>query len=223
LPGRIDESILELWSDFRDVDIRDRVLDCASALAGRDFFVLPIPTASEANRCILSQVPLHKTVLYWPAATLEEMGIVSTLQARGNSVRSALPMVTGRTSFRRTRMPARSIYLSTVGAVTMDGVLVKVEPELIGLFGPGRAPDSLVLVAGYNHIVDGLEEALRRVKDICFPACARRMALDIECARTERCIECEAPVPMCAVNTIVTRKPLSPDITVVLIGEKLGR
>jgi len=222
LPGKIDDSIIELWKGFRDSRVRERILTCASALAERDFTVVPVPTASEANRCILAHVPLHKTVLYWEASTLEELGIISTLQARGNATRSVMPQAGGRMSRRRSRIPARSMYLSTVCAVTMDGLLVKIEPEQVRVFGPGRTPESIVLVAGFNHIVDGLDEALRRAKDVCVPHCAQMMDIDVECAHTGRCVECASPLAMCAVNTLVTRKPGAIDMTVILIGERLG-
>lgn len=223
MPKRIDESLTNLWSDYPDKQVRERVLDCASALSHRDFSVIAVPTASEANRCILSQVPVHKTVLFWEAPALEEIGIVSTLQARGNSIRSALPLAGGRSGRRRSRMPARSLYLSTACAITMDGMLVKVEPDLIGIFGPRRAPDSMVIVVGFNQIVDSLEDGFRRARDICFPLSARKLGLDCECANTGSCVECSTPAPMCAVHTVVTGRPASVDLTVVLIGERMSR
>jgi len=222
LASKIDESILELWKDFRDSRVRERVLSTAAALADRDFTVLPVPTTSEANRCILSGLPVHQPVFYWDTATLEEMGIISTLAARGNHMKSAMPLAMGGASRRRSRIPSRAAYLSTVCAVTTDGMLVKVEPELIGVWGPGRKPDSMILVAGFNHIVDGLEEAFLRARDNCVPQCAKRLELDVECVRTERCVECETPLAMCSVNTVVTRQPCDTGITVVLIGERLG-
>jgi hypothetical protein len=218
---KIDESMLEAWKEFRDGHVRERVLGCAQRLADNDFKVMPVPTASEANRVILNMLPVHETVFFWEASTLEELGIISTLQARGNSMKNAFQLAS-RGSRRRSRVPRRSVYLSTVCAVTMGGMLVKVEPDLIPVWGPGRAPESMILVAGFNHIVDNLDEGFRRAKDTCVPQCARRLGLDMECARTERCTECESPPAMCAVNSVVTRKPAIPDISVVLIGERLG-
>ena len=218
---KIDESMLETWKEFRDARVRDRVLGCAQSLADNDFMVMPVPTASEANRVILNILPVHETVFYWEASTLEELGIISTLQARGNTMKNAFQLAS-RGSRRRSRVPRRSVYLSTVCAVTMDGMLVKVEPDLIPVWGPGRAPESMILVAGFNHIVDDLDDGFRRAKDTCVPQCARRLGLDMECAHTERCTECESPPAMCAVNSVVTRKPAMPDISVVLIGERLG-
>lgn len=220
MTAKIDEGLIQLWDGYKDDRVRDRVLTCATALTEKDFTAVPVPTASEANRIILSLVPLHRTVLFWDDAVLEELGIVSTLGARGNTTRSAMQLATGSRGFRRPKVPAKSVYLSTVCAVTMDGSLVKVAPELIPVWGPGRAPEAMILVAGFNHIVEGLDEAFRRAKDECIPQCVKRMGLDYECARTERCVECEAPPAMCVVNTIVSRQPEAPVITVVLIGER---
>jgi hypothetical protein len=219
---KIDDSLLEEWMEFRDTHVRDRVLGCARGLADRNFTVMPVPTASEANRVILNILPVHETVFYWEAATLEELGIISTLEARGNRMKNAFQLATGGGSRRRSRLPRRSVYLSTICAVTMDGMLVKVEPDLIPVWGPGRAPESMILVAGFNHIVDSLDDGFQRAKDTCVPQCARRLGLDMECARTETCTECESPPAMCAVNSVVTRRPATPDISVVLIGERLG-
>ncbi len=220
MTANLDESFLELWENYRDKRVSSRVLECASALADRDFTPVPVPTASEANRIILSLVPLHRTVLYWDNPALEELGIVSTLRARGNSTRSAIPLAAGR-GRRKQRVPNRSVYLSTVCAVTLDGMLFKVEPDLVPIWGPGRVPESLILIAGFNHIVDGLEEGFRRAKDESVPQCARILNIEADCARTGRCVECAKPPAICCANTVVTRQPASPDIAVVLIGEKL--
>jgi hypothetical protein len=220
LTSKLDEGLLELWNGFRDTHVRERVIACASALADNGFTAVPVPTASEANRVIVSQVPAYRTVLYWDDSTLEELGIISTLQARGNSTKSAMQLASGR-GLRKPRIPHRSIYLSTVSAVTMDGMLVKVTPELVPIWGPGRAPESLILVVGFNHIVEGLDEGFRLAKDECVPQCARRLGLPLKCATTERCVECDSPIAICAVNTIVTRQPDTPQITMVLIGERL--
>jgi hypothetical protein len=219
--AKLGDGILELWEDFRDSRVRSRVLACAEALLDNDFIAIPAPTASEANRLLLAQIPLHKTVLYWETSTLDELGIITTLQARGNSTRSAMQLATGR-GWRRARMPQRSVYLSTVCAVTMGGVLVNVEPGLLPVWGPGRGPDTVIVAAGYNHIVEGLSEAFRRVKDDCVPQCAKRMGLALECVKSDRCVECDSPPALCTVNSVVTRKPAPVDVVVVLIGERLG-
>lgn len=135
----IDEQELLLWEDHPDTRVRERVLSCARALADRDFPVIAVPALSDANRHILARIDRHRTVFYWKAATLDELGILETLSARGNTVRDAMPLVDRRQLLQRRakQMPASAVYMSGVCAITVDGVLVKVEPEGMPLFQPG--------------------------------------------------------------------------------------
>ena len=224
MAGRdIDRSILDLWERGRDRYVKERVLACADALARRDFSVLPVPTISEANRLIVGEVRRTSTVYYWEEATLKDLGILETLSARGNSVRSVIPLLGGRSMRRRRRaMRGSDCFMTTVGAVTMDGVLVKLEPENLPVFSRGGSPGQVIVVAGVNKIVDDLEDGLARARDAFMPRSASLLRMDTRCAQEEHCVECDSPPSMCAVSTIVTRKPASVDFLVVLIGEQLG-
>ncbi|MFH1150940.1 MAG: LUD domain-containing protein [Actinomycetota bacterium] len=217
----IDQSLLDLWDGFPDVEVRERVLSCAQALAGRDFGVVPVPTSSEANKVILGLIDRRNPVYFWEAAALDELGILETLQARGNSVKRVVPLLKSRRPWRRWVIPRGAIYLSTVCAVTSDGMLVKVEPEGLPVFQPKSGPRLMLLVAGFNSIVDGLADGFRRAKDVCVPHCAARIGLELPCARDELCVECAEPPPLCSVNTVITHRPSEPDIKVILIGERV--
>lgn len=220
---QLDDSVLKLWEDVRDNFVRERVLTCAKALAARGFAVIPVPTASEANRSIVGQVSRHRSVYYWEDAALEELGILETLSARGNQVRSLLPRGGWRRSSKpKWLLPEGAVFLTGVCAATMDGMLVKVEPEGVPVFGPLASPDRVIIVAGVNTIVDDIEDGFRRAKDICVPNCARRLGLDLPCIRAGHCVECDDPHPMCSVHTVLTNSPARPDVLVVLIGELLG-
>jgi hypothetical protein len=218
-----DESTLSLWEDFRDPYVRDRVLRCAEGLARRDFGVRAVPTISEANRQIVGKVDRRRNIYYW-GPTLEELGMLETLHARGNAVRSSFPLVggTARLGSRPRRLTESDVYMTSACAVTVDGILVEISPEGLDIFAPGSSPGMVVVVAGYNKIVDDLDEGLRRSRDICIPQCARLLDLGLPCEKSGRCIECDTPHPICSVLSVVTRKPRGPDILVVLVGEQLG-
>lgn len=218
-----DESTLKLWEGFRDPNVRARVLGCAEGLAGRGFPVVAVPTISEANRAIVGRVGSGRTVYYW-GTTLEELGMLETLHSRGNPVRSSLPLARGapRLGWRTRRIGAGDVYMTSVCAVTIDGILVEPSPEGLQVFQQGSMPGMVFVVAGYNKIVDDLDEGLRRSRDICIPQCARLLGLDLKCGKSGRCVECESPDPICSVTTVITRKPSKPDMLVVIVGERLG-
>jgi len=220
----IDGSILDLWEDFGNRNVSERILSCAGALADRDFSVLPVPTLSEANRRMLGLIDRRMKVYYWETMFLEELGILETLQARGNRVKGLAQSCGYLWSTRKMPwMPRGSVFMSTVCAITTDGILVKIQPEGVPIFQQGSGPELVVVVAGVNSIVDRVEDGFRRAKDICIPMCAKRFGLNLPCVKPGHCVECAEPPPVCVVNTVVTRKPIEPDILVVLIGEYLGR
>ena len=219
----LDENTVNMWEDFREPYVKGRVLDCARGLGLRDFEVRAVPTISEANRSIVNSVDRRKTVYYW-GPTLEELGMLETLDARGNPVKSSLPLAGAPSRFgRRARqLGPDDVYMTSVCAVTLDGILVELSPEGLSVFRPGATPGMIVVVAGYNKIVEDLEEGLRRSRDICIPQCARILGLDLPCAAPGRCIQCDTPHPICSVTSVVTRKPAGLNMLVVLVGEVLG-
>ena len=218
-----DESTLKLWEGFRDSNVRSRVLGCAEGLVGRGFPVIAVPTISETNRSIAGRITAGRTVYYW-GPTLEELGVLETLHARGNPVKSSLPLVRGarRLGGRQKHLGEGDVYMTSVCAITMDGILIEPSPAGVQVFRGEPMPRMVFVVAGYNKIVDDLDEGLRRSRDICIPQCARLLGLDLTCVKSGRCVECESPDPICSVTTVVTRKPSRPDMLVVIVGERLG-
>lgn len=219
----LDEGALKLWERFRDSNVRGRVLECAEGLTVRGFPVIAVPTISGANRSIVDGIARGRPVYYW-GPTLEELGVLETLRARGNPVRSSLPLTRGarRLGARPRHLDEGDVYMTSACAVTLDGILVNPSPEGMHVFQHGSMPGLVVVVAGYNKIVDDLEEGLQRTRDICIPQCAKLLGLDLKCVKPGRCVECESPDPICSVTTVITRKPGRPDMLVVIVGEQLG-
>ncbi|MGZ3568279.1 MAG: LUD domain-containing protein, partial [Thermodesulfobacteriota bacterium] len=85
-------------------------------------------------------------------------------------------------------------------------------------FGPGK----VVLVAGYNKIVDDVQEGIKRIKNVAAPLNARRLNIDVPCAKLGRCVDCNSPNRICRVIVIHERKPALTDILIILVGEELG-
>ncbi len=200
-----------------------RLLDCADGLTRRGFKVLMLPTLSEANRSLTARIGRNKNV-YYSGTTLEQLGILETLKALGNLVKnsSTLTGSWGVKVRRPRKLAAGDIFLSCASAITLDGIIIDPACDGVPLFSNGHIPGEIIIVSGYNNIVDDLDEGLRRARNVSFPVTAKNLGLDIPCVKKGRCVECDNPHPICAVNTVITRKPHRPDILVALIAEKLG-
>jgi hypothetical protein len=51
---------------------------------------------------------------------------------------------------------------------------------------------------------------------------ARRLGLKTPCVETGQCADCSSPQRICNIFTILAKKPLRTEFTVLLIGEALG-
>ena len=84
--------------------------------------------------------------------------------------------------------------------------------------GPGK----VVIVAGMNKVTVDLDSAIKRVHEVAAPMRAKSLNMDTPCAKTGICVDCNAESRICNITTILHRKPMLTDITVVLINQSLG-
>ena len=115
------------------------------------------------------------------------------------------------------------LFLSSANAITLNGELVNIDG--IGEvrvnstnFGPGK----VILVVGYNKIVEDVQEAIKRIKNVAVPLNARRLNIDVPCAKAGKCVDCNSPNQISRVIVIHERKPSLTDILIILVGEELG-
>ena len=90
------------------------------------------------------------------------------------------------------------------------------------VFAMTFGPKKVVITAGMNKVTPDLESALGRVKEIAGPMRAKSLNMDTPCAETGVCNDCNSPQRICRVTTILHRRPMLTDISVVLINQSLG-
>ena len=101
------------------------------------------------------------------------------------------------------------------------------------IFGPKR----VIIVTGVNKIVENIDEALKRIKEVVAPINARRHFIkhniqrfaDLPCVKTGACIDCFHVERICRYTVIIEgeREPYTvsgyvPRIHVIIVGEELG-
>ena len=109
-----------------------------------------------------------------------------------------------------------------MNAITMNGELVNIDGAGNRVnsttFGPGK----VIIVAGYNKIVEDVQEAVKRIKNVAAPINARRLNIDVPCAKLGKCVDCDSPNRICRVVMIHERRPSFTDMLIILVGEELG-
>ncbi|UCE97929.1 MAG: lactate utilization protein [Dehalococcoidia bacterium] len=202
--------------------------------------------ASNRNKAlslILDMVPDGATVVRGDSITLEQMEVISTLKKRGKN-RITDPFErdsSGQLLYAYTSEKALNMYreafcadvfLTGTNAITLDGKLVntdgtgnRVAPIIFG-------PKKVIIAAGVNKIVNNVDEARKRISDICAPLDVKRYILKygekeyetLPCAKTGLCSDCRNELRFCCYTVIIEAAAITEHnrINVVLIGEELG-
>jgi hypothetical protein len=208
----------------KDWWIEEKGKKAAERLVSHDFRAIYVKTKGEAVQEILKQIAPGKKIGIGGSVTLRELGVLEKLEAQGYTVYDHWkPGLSRERMFeiRKSQMTS-DVFLSSVNAVTLNGELVNIDG--IGnrvnstVFGPGK----VILVAGYNKIVEDVQEGIKRIKNVAAPLNARRLNIDVPCAKLGKCVDCNSPNRICRVIVIHERKPSLTDIFIILVGEELG-
>jgi hypothetical protein len=195
----------------------------------------------EALEAVLGMIAPGLTVFRGDSVTLDEIGIVAALAARGKNrvidplerkedgsfaVPEGEQKKVARGAF------SADVFLVGSNAVTLDGKLVNTDGRGNRVAPMVYGPDKVIVVAGANKVVNNLEEAFQRIRQIAAPVNARRHYLkhknehfgELPCVRSGNCADCNHDWRICRYTVIIEGAMLweRGRINVVLVGEELG-
>jgi hypothetical protein len=204
--------------------VEEKAKKAIEKLESHDFKAVFVRDKKEAVEEIWKYITPKTKVGVGGSVTIRELGILERLEAQGNVLynhwKAGLPKEEV-LQIRKAQMTS-DLFLSSTNAVTLNGELVNIDG--VGnrvnssVFGPGK----VILVAGYNKIVDDVQEAIKRIKNVSAPLNARRLNIDVPCAKTGRCVDCNSPNRICRATVIHERRPSLTDTLIILVGEELG-
>jgi len=192
------------------------------SLADNEFDVKLAEDSGNAKKMILEMMPKNGVVGVGGSATIRQITIVDELIRRGLKVLSTSGLPEDERNKVRKAALLSDVFLTSTNAVTLDGRLVNTDG--IGgrvaamIFGPGK----VLFVIGKNKIVENLDEAFHRIKNLIAPYHARSRGYEAPCAVSGRCTECRAPGRVCRITTILEKRPRMTDTTIVMVDEDLG-
>ncbi len=115
------------------------------------------------------------------------------------------------------------VFLTGSNAITECGKLVNL--DMIGnkVAGIAFGPKNVIIVVGRNKIVEGLAEAMERVKNYAAPLNAiRHPGWKTPCVKTSYCMDCKSPDRICNTWTITEKSYPRGRIKVIIVNEDLG-
>lgn len=124
-------------------------------------------------------------------------------------------------------------YFMSTNALIKDGVLYNVDGNSNRVSALLFGPKSVIVLCGYNKIVEDLDAAVMRVKKEAAPKNTARLNCETYCKNAEECLAlgkdasfmcdgCRSEARICC-NYVVSAQQRNKDrIKVIIIGEKLG-
>ncbi len=172
---------------------------------------------------ILSMMPSESIVSWGGSQSVIESGMMDALHKNNYKLidrASATTPDEQRSVFAQAIMS--DYYFMSTNAITMDG-------ELMNIDGNGNraaclihGPKHVMIIAGRNKVVEDLEFAESRIRNVASPANAKRLGRQTPCNFTGRCGDCLSSECMCNQIIITRRSGHTGRIKVFLINEDLG-
>lgn len=183
-----------------------------------------VENIQEAKTKLLTMIEAGASVALGGSATLSEMGLVDILRS-GNykffDRYQNLPFNPDIVEIHRNSLTADYLLTGT-NAITKSGELVntdctgnRVAPMIFG-------PKNVIVVAGVNKIVDSLDAAFARIREIA-PMNSKRIKHETPCNATGFCVDCDCKKRICNFTTIIHNGiKFEGRIKIIIIADEVG-
>lgn len=114
------------------------------------------------------------------------------------------------------------VFLSSVNAMTDDGVLVNIDGYANRVSAIANGPRKVVMIVGMNKVCSDADSAMKRARNVAAPANAQRFGLNTPCSKTGACADCKSPDTICCQFLITRYSRHAGRINVILVNDSLG-
>lgn len=199
------------------------VADMAETMGKIGYIVHTADTAGEAAAILWPLIPEGSTVGLGGSTTLADMGVPETLRSGNWKLIDRYKTASWEEQMARYREALDAdVFVTGTNAITRAGQLVDMDSSgnrvAATIFGPRR----VIVVAGANKVVENLDAAFARIREIA-PLNCRRLGHKTPCAETGRCSDCMIPERMCNYIGVVNHgMKESGRFHIILVAESLG-
>jgi len=205
-----------LWSKWAEISVKN--------LKENGFDAIFVPNTTEARTIILDRFSSYDSYGVGGSDTIRKIGILEDLKAMGKTIYDHWQEgLSGEENLDiRLKQGRCDCFFCSANGISLTGEIVNVDGVGNRTNAMTFGPKKVVMVAGMNKMVPDLAAAIKRVHDIAAPMRAKSLEMQTPCAETGICNDCKSPQRICRVTTILHRRPMLTDMTVILINERLG-
>ena len=202
------------------------ILQTIKALESRGFRTNFVNNKKEAKDIILKMLPENSTIGIGDSTTLTQIEVIPEIKLRGYRVSNPFQVEIDQNSRKSFENKLREslfqdIFITGANVVTKEGMIISIDA------GGNRVAGTIftkkvILVVGQNKIVENLNEAFQRIREVIAPEHAKNKNFNVPCVKTGKCVDCRAKERICNVMMILEGKPFRTEVEVIIIGEDLG-
>ena len=196
---------------------------CKKALEKNGMKAYLVEDAQAARELVNAMIKDHETVCDGGTMTLQETGILDMLNHRDLVFHShSDPTMTREQSDAEARKAfSADTFIASTNAVTLQGELVNIDGHGNRVSAMIFGPKQVIIVAGYNKIVEDEEAAKKRIREIAAPANSVRLHKQTPCSKTGSCQDCYSKDRICS-SYVKINYDKEDRIRVILIAEAYG-
>jgi hypothetical protein len=181
-------------------------------------------TGKEAADFIVKEAKGLNSVGVAGSHTVRATGVVDALEAAGKTMYDHWKHKLGtpeELECRKNQMIA-DLFLASANAITQTGEIVNRDGAGNRINAMTFGPKKVILVVGVNKITPHLDAAFDRLENVAGPIRAMSLSRKTPCVKTGACHDCDSPERICRITSIIHRKPMMTDLSIVIIREELG-
>ena len=203
--------------------IKIKMEACEKALEKNGMKAYLVEDAQAARELVNAMIKDHETVCDGGTMTLQETGILDMLNHRDLVFHShSDPTMTREQSDAEARKAfSADTFIASTNAVTLQGELVNIDGHGNRVSAMIFGPKQVIIVAGYNKIVEDEEAAKKRIREIAAPANSVRLHKQTPCSKTGSCQDCYSKDRICS-SYVKINYDKEDRIRVILIAEAYG-
>lgn len=192
-------------------------------LRSRHFEAYYCADRSSALEKALELIPKGASVGWGGAMSAEEIGLIDAVRS---GEYHAIDRDKGATPEERDQIMRQclsaQVFLTGANALSLDGQMVNIDGNGNRMAAIVYGPESVIVVAGMNKVMDSLEDAVTRARTVAAPMNKQRFGAVTGCAETGVCVNCKSEGCIC--NQILITRHCRPAgrIKFILVGEALG-
>ena len=192
-------------------------------LRSRQFEAVYCETKAQALEAALQFIPKDASIGWGGALSAQQIGLMDALRAGGYN---CYDRDTCATQEERVKMMKKcltaDVFLTGANAISLDGQMVNIDGIGNRLAAIAYGPDSILVIAGMNKVMDTLEDAMTRARTVAAPMNQQRFPNQTPCQVTGVCADCKGEGCICNQILVTRRCRPAGRIKFILVGEELG-